>query len=53
MGGRFGSFVGSVPLPVLNFKKHKIEKLFSQPPVEGKNAGNSHALHCIINLNFK
>ena len=26
-------------------KKHKIEKLFHKPPVEGKDARNSHVLH--------
>lgn len=35
MSERFGSFVGSVHHPVLNFKKHEIEKLFSKPPVDG------------------
>lgn len=53
MSERFGSFVGSVHHPVLNFKKHEIEKLFSKPPVDGINAGDSHVLHCITNLNFK
>lgn len=58
MGKRFGSFCGDngifgTACPAVNFKKHKMQKLFPPTPVDAKNAGNSHVFHCIINLNFK